>query len=206
MQPTSYIITQQSQGISLLQSRLTQAQCLRWSWPFVVWPAVNGSEVDSAAWRRIGVRLLEDRGKMRDRPGAQGCWHSHFALWQHCVGQDQPIIVLEHDVDILGGWQAQPVEQGVIKLHDRTKHKQNTITGEWSTGAYAYVITPRWARTLIEHAQEHGAQALDKHIGDRAVPWQYSRQVLARHRGGHASTTAAIRKGNLPKFRSHGRP
>jgi hypothetical protein len=139
------------------------------------------------------VEILADRGKLRYRPGAQGCWISHFDLWQHCVDLAHSIIVLEHDVIAQSGWDPEIADRReLIKLYRSAPVKTNTITGQWSLGAHAYYLTPSNAQLLITHSRCHGAQALDKHLGDRVVDWQFWHRdlfLLDPHRG--ASTTRA---------------
>jgi len=33
-------------------------------------------------------------------PGETGCFASHYQLWQHCVASNEPMIVMEDDVDV----------------------------------------------------------------------------------------------------------
>lgn len=192
MQPLSYFIVQTSY-CSHPQSRInyqrsqqnwsvSQSHAQQWSWPYTVWPAVDGYTVDSSYWARSGLRLL-DRGAIRYRPGAQGCWFSHWGLWQHCRDQGQPIIVLEHDARIQNSWTDLDLDLCVWKLHrpDGRGEEINTVTGAWSRGAWAYTLTPSQADQLIEFTLKNGVQAVDKQIGAQAVTWQYLNCDLVRH-------------------------
>jgi hypothetical protein len=188
-QPLTWIIadvdpTSPNYKISQTNLARTLAQALKYSWSVSVWPAVVGDRVTEQTWRDIGVELL-DRGAIVKRPGARGCWHSHWGLWNHCVTIDRPIVVLEHDAYISGVWPRDiDLDQCVWKLHkpDGRGLRENTITGTWSCGAYSYTLTPTFAQQLIDFSKTHGAQAVDKQIGSRAVPWQYWTSDLAPHR------------------------
>ena len=171
----------------------TQAQALLHGWRTDVWPAVNGHAVTAADWSRIGVALL-NRGAILKRPGAQGCWFSHWGLWEHCVSTDQPIVVLEHDAHVNGTWPENiNLDQCVWKLHvpDGRGERVNTITGEWSCGAWAYTLTPRFARELIDFSRRNGAQAVDKQLGRSVVPWQYWPTNLVTHSPAVRSSTTS---------------
>jgi GR25 family glycosyltransferase involved in LPS biosynthesis len=181
-----YSVSQQNLAQTLKQARLHGWQCS-------VWPAVNGRGVTAEDWSRIGVELL-DRGAIVKRPGARGCWHSHWSLWQHCTDIDQPIVVLEHDAYITGPWPRDiDLEQSVWKLHrpDGRGERVNTITGEWSCGAWAYTLTPRFAQSLIDFSRAHGAQAVDKQLGRSVIPWQYWPTDLVTHRPAVRSSTTS---------------
>jgi hypothetical protein len=198
MQPRVFVIADcdpRSPHYSVSQRNLarTQAQALLHEWRTEVWPAVNGHAVTSADWKGIGVELL-DRGAIVHRPGARGCWFSHWGLWQHCLSTDQPVVILEHDAHINDAWPAGiDLDQCVWKLHgpDGRGERLNTITGEWSCGAWAYTLTPRFAGQLIDFSRINGAQAVDKQLGRLAVPWQYWSRDLVTHRPAvRASTTS----------------
>jgi hypothetical protein len=188
-QPLTYIIADcdpHSAHYAVSQQNLarTQQQLDAHQWTYHVWPAVNGRAIGLADWESIGVKLL-DRGAIVKRPGARGCWHSHWGLWNHCVTIDRPIVVLEHDAYISAAWpQGINLDQCVWKLHrpDGRGLRENTITGTWSCGSYSYTLTPTFAQQLIDFSRTHGAQAVDKQIGSRAVPWQYWTSDLAPHR------------------------
>jgi GR25 family glycosyltransferase involved in LPS biosynthesis len=167
----------------------------RHGWPYEIFPAVDGNTISPADWNCIGVQM-SDAGKMSRRPGAQGCWHSHFALWQRCVESNQPIVILEHDAIITAPWPDHiDIDTQLIKLYTTAECKINPAFGTWSKGAHAYSVTPAQAKTLITHAQTHGAQAVDKHLGDAVLPWTFYTTdlvVLNPRRG--PSSTSPLRK------------
>lgn len=191
MQPTVYVIAQNTHSGGAKSrsnyniSRKRLGRCARsldrYGWKWREWSAVDGTLVTRDTWQQIGVTLLEDRGKLRDRPGAQGCWMSHWGLWNHCAQSGESMIILEHDAIALRSWNLDFSQRsGVIKLFTAGT-KTNSITGEWSKGAWAYWICPSAADRLIEHAQAHGAQALDKHLGSAVVDIHYLDPPLFKH-------------------------
>jgi hypothetical protein len=182
----NYPISQRNLAQTLKQAEIHGWQCS-------VWPAVLGHTVTAEDWQRISVELL-DRGAIVKRPGARGCWFSHWGLWQHCVSIDQPIIILEHDAYVTAPWPADiDLDQCIWKLHrpDGRGERINTITGEWSCGAWAYTLTPRFAQQLIDFSRANGAQAVDKQLGRAVVPWQYWSTDLVTHRPAVRSSTTS---------------
>jgi hypothetical protein len=174
-------------------------ECLRsldrWGWTAQRFDAVEGMTITAASWQDIGVQMLA-RGKMPRRPGAQGCWHSHWRLWNICADEDRPLVIIEHDGVIQQGWPGTlDIEAAVVKLYSSAPCKTNDITGSWSLGSHAYTLTPAQARSLINHAREHGAQALDKHLGDRVINWRFLGWDLVKlnPRRGASTTSRSIK-------------
>lgn len=167
------------------------ASLRKYNWNFEVVPAVNGQTVTAQTWQSIGVRLSAD-GKMSRRPGAQGCWMSHWQLWNRCVKDNVPIVVMEHDAIVTATWPEDlDIESRLVKLYRTAECKVNPAFGRWSKGAHAYTLTPSQAQQLISYAQTNGAQAADKHLGDLVLPWTfYSRDlVVLNPRRGPSSTS-----------------
>jgi GR25 family glycosyltransferase involved in LPS biosynthesis len=160
------------------------------NWLYEIYPAVNGWTLTAKDWDNIGVKI--GGGKIGRRPGAQGCWHSHFHLWQTCINLDHPIAILECDVLVTGPWPDIDCSASLIKLYTNAVCKTHPIFGRWSKGSHAYAISPDQARSLISFSRGSGAEALDKHLGDKVVPWSFYQQdlvVLNPHRG--RSTTSS---------------
>jgi GR25 family glycosyltransferase involved in LPS biosynthesis len=168
---TAYIITDPHSTLSTSLAAETIDKLEQHNWSYKIWPAVNGFKLTADDWRELGIQLLP-RGKTPGRPGALGCIHSHFRLWQHCQKINEPIAVLEHDALAQASFpQDLDLEQGIWKLCAAGALRHNDITGTWSRGSWAYTLTPQQAQSLIAFAREHGVQALDKQIGSNAVAW-----------------------------------
>lgn len=191
MQPCSYVIAHTSSPVvgECVQS-LEQH-----GWPYKIISATDGQTITQRDWDRIGVRM-SDTGKMPSRPGAQGCWHSHFRLWRQCVELNEPIVVLEHDAVVTAPWpNTLDIETQLIKLYSTAECKLHPHFGLWSKGSHAYSLTPQQAQILITDAQTRGAQAVDKHLGDRVLPWTFlSYDLVVRNPRRVRSTTSQIRK------------
>jgi hypothetical protein len=174
MQPTCYVITHaESRAINDCVASLKKH-----NWKFEKFNAVNGQTITHDDWQRIGIKM-SDQGKMSKRPGAQGCWHSHYELWNKCLTSNTPIVIMEHDAVVNGPWPENlDIDSKLVKLYISAECKVNPAYGRWSKGAHAYTLTPAQAQTLIDHACQHGAQAVDKHLGDLVLPWTFLDQDL----------------------------
>ena len=118
-------------------------------------------------------------GKMRQRPGAQGCWMSHWQLWNRCADHGEPLVILEHDAVVQAAWpQDLDIESRLVKLYRNAECKTKPQFGRSSKGSHAYTITPAQAAQLIAFARATPAQAPDKHLGDGVVPWTFYNQDL----------------------------
>ena len=163
----------------------------RHGWTYTVVAATQGNTVTDRTWTDIGVEL-RTTGKMLGRPGAQGCWISHYRLWRKCVDTDLPITILEHDALVQAPWPADlPNTQNLVKLYSTAECKQHPVYGLWSKGAHAYTITPQQAAQLIQHSLAHGAEAVDKHLGSHVLDWCfYTQDLVVLNPGRGASTTS----------------
>jgi hypothetical protein len=163
-------------------------------WAFEIVPAVNGHTVTEQTWQSIGVQMSTN-GKMSRRPGAQGCWMSHWHLWNCCVENNLPVIILEHDAVATAPWPTDlDIESTLIKLYTTAECKINPAFGLWSKGSYAYTLTPAQAQRLIDHARANSAQAIDKHLGDLVLPWAFHSTdlIVLNPRRGKSTTSSKI--------------
>jgi GR25 family glycosyltransferase involved in LPS biosynthesis len=186
-QPTCYVITHT--GSKVIGDCI--ASLKKYNWIFEAFDAVDGQKITNADWKKINI-TMSVQGKMPRRLGAQGCWHSHYALWNKCIINNTPIVIMEHDAVVNGPW---PVEldilSSLVKLYKTAECKVNPAFGKWSKGAHAYTVTPTQARRLIEYARDNGAQAVDKHLGDLVLPWTFLNYdlVTLNPRRGPSSTS-----------------
>jgi hypothetical protein len=174
IQPTCYVIAHP-------QSRVINdciASLVKHNWKFEKVDAVDGQSITDADWKRIGI-AMSDKGKISRRLGAQGCWHSHYKLWNKCETTNTPIVVMEHDAVVNGPWPVDlEINKQLVKLYSDTGYRVSPTFGRWSRGSHAYTVTPAQANRLIQHARDNGAQAVDKHLGDLVLPWIFLNQDL----------------------------
>jgi GR25 family glycosyltransferase involved in LPS biosynthesis len=186
-QPRCYIIAHST-------SRVIQdcvASLRQNNWNFEIFPAVDGHQVSKQTWQDIGVEVSQE-GKMSRRPGAQGCWMSHWQLWNRCVQSQESVVILEHDAVVTGPWPVDlDIDTHLVKLYTQAECKVNPAFGRWSKGAHAYTLTPSQAQQLIAYAKNNGAQAADKHLGDLVLPWTFYTKdlVVLNPKRGPSSTS-----------------
>ena len=174
IQPMCYVIAHAQSRV--IDDCITSLE--KYNWNFKRFDAVDGQKITNTNWKKIGI-AMSDQGKMPRRPGAQGCWHSHYALWNECITTNEPIVVMEHDAVINGPWpESLDIDNQLVKLYSNAECKVNPAFGRWSKGAHAYTVTPTQAQRLINYARDNGAQAVDKHLGDLVLPWTFLNQDL----------------------------
>lgn len=167
-----------------------------------VWPAVNGLTAADKFQEYKIPKLLHNS---MQRAGNQGCFLSHFQLWQHCVELNEPILILEHDgviireipqnineqyIDVLnldpydqsGDTYDQMVNDSITSPVDYyyIPRRKRNLAGEYLPGAYGYLIKPHAALKLINFAQTVGALPTDKHIGRDVVDLKSTTVPLVR--------------------------
>ena len=158
---------------------ITLHYCNQHSWNTEVVDAINGYNFNELTWHwqsfglQVPKKSNKKLSKFGDLPGAQGCFLSHYMLWQRCVELDQPIIVLEDDAVILGPMPEIITDKDLIKLHNPRHMHQHKKLGAWAPGAFAYWLTPEGAKKLIDFSKNDGPGHADKLIGSNILNWDY---------------------------------
>lgn len=180
------------QGLETL--RETESLLEKFHYNHQRWPQTVGRSVTADTWRSLNIRRL-DQGKWVNRPGAWGCFISHYRLWQLCRHSVQPMLILEHDALAQASWPDDlDLDRCVWKLWRPQPTKFKPTVGYWNRGAWAYTLTPKQAQSLIQFTEQHGALALDKQIGSHAVEWQhYDRDLFLHNPKKRISTTSRSR-------------
>ena len=151
--------------------------CNQHKWDVEVINGVNGYFLKDDDWNNFGLQVPKKSTKRPEKfgnlPGAQGCFLSHYRLWQQCVVLGDPIIVLEDDAEVLGSMPTIHTDQDLIKLHDPRRMHQHAKLGSWAPGAFAYWISPSGARKLINFSKNNVPGHADKLIGSNILNWDY---------------------------------
>ena len=139
--------------------------------------AINGKDVERH-YIETGVPRPAKALK-KGRIGVLGCFFSHYYLWQNCVQQNIPHLILEHDgyiireipknicsqfTDILKLDRCDPFSSTYNSVIEKEKEYPLSIekyinqspkaihkigTGNYFKGAYSYIIKPNGAKKLI---------------------------------------------------------
>lgn len=146
--------------------------------------AVNGLNADQH------LQFLNIKPKKKIRAGALGCALSHISLWKHCVNDNQPYLILEHD-----GYFIKPLPLDILNMFDdvlkldncnpynedyeinieQNSHEDLKIididkelsgaAGYYSRGAYGYIIKPHAAAAILNWIKTNGFIKADHQLG-----------------------------------------
>lgn len=152
----------------------------------------------------LGVKKYPAKLK-KDHPGVMGCAASHFSLWQQCVEDGEPYLILEQD-----GYMIRPLpdldfdqvlkldsgdpfsadydqqvesgdEQGVQDYDLTWGYKKKAAPyGGYFRGAWSYMIKPEAAEILINAFRTNGWVPADKQFGADLLHLQTVRQTVFR--------------------------
>jgi glycosyl transferase family 25 len=193
-QPKTFVIAVKGHPVSenQLQDCLSTAE--EFNWDINIFWGVDGRTITKDTWITEGITPRLDKPTM-GRPGVQGCFLSHWALWKKCVELNEPIIILEHDAIIQGPWQPLELTDSIIKLHRYYKQKNpkyDEDTGLWSASGHAYCLSPAHADTLIKFVKNKGAFEADRIIGDKVIPFKHLGKPSLVERQNEYSTTTNL--------------
>lgn len=190
-QPKTFVIAIKDHLISEQQLNDCLKSAEKYDWHVEIFWGINGNTVSSETWASQGLRLRTDKF-ISDKPGVQGCFLSHYVLWNKCVELDEPIIILEHDAIIQQPWAPILLENSIVKLHRHYKRKTlkyDTDSGLWSPSGHAYCLSPRHAETLINFVKRVGAYEVDVVMGDKVIGIEHINPSLVERQNLYSTTT-----------------
>lgn len=176
-----YIIRLESHELSQAWSLHAMTTGLALGWDLEYWSGVDGRLTGLAQY---GIAIYQGHKKCvryMSRPGTQGCFLSHWQLWNQCVKQDEPMAIFEHDIEFLLGPSNVWPDTDVTKLEGFRPSKP-IPAGQWWEGARAYVITPQGASKIIAWVSKHGAMPADWMLCDGIVTVAHDQQSLVQVR------------------------
>jgi GR25 family glycosyltransferase involved in LPS biosynthesis len=154
----------------------TLSSCQTYNWNTKLFNAVNGYNLNESIWKDYGLscpkKSKNDKKKIGDLPGAQGCFLSHYVLWNRCIELNHPIVVLEDDAEIIAPLNEIITDFDLLKLHKPRIAGQSKL-GHWSIGAFAYWISPLGAKKLVEFSKKNSPILVDKLMVSSVINWNY---------------------------------
>jgi GR25 family glycosyltransferase involved in LPS biosynthesis len=193
-QPKTFVIAIKGHTISEQQLEDCLDSAKKYNWTVEVFWGVDGRSITEDTWKHAGLSYRTDKPTMH-RPGVQGCFLSHWALWQKCVNINEPIIILEHDAVIQSQWKTIDISNGILKLHKHYSGKKSKIdehSGNWSKSGHAYCLSSDHAKILINFVKQVGAYEVDRIIGDKVISYSHLGNPSLIERQNSFSTTENI--------------
>ena len=156
--------------------------------------AIDGSEPNFLHADKAQPELTQLRKRYRLKPEEIACFASHFELWMHCIELEQPITILEDDIDIHPD--ALNIMQQVYSLIQQYHYIKLSATCEdrifypilplingfilgsyhkQTLGATAYIISPTAAQSFVHNATRF-LEPVDDYM---EKPWRHSVQTYS---------------------------
>ena len=171
-----------------------------WTWP-------TGKKITCSK-----TNLLLTPYKTYDNNKRIAAAQSHYKLWKHCVGINEPIMILEHDAIFTHKFEAPSttLNVGAYSINDpkgatfKSKDYSNKLKEGFNTvpwvapenipqglpGHSAYVITPWAARNIIEKQDSIGWWPNDAIMCKQLCEWLYVYKPFFTKTQGVKSTTS----------------
>jgi GR25 family glycosyltransferase involved in LPS biosynthesis len=191
-QPKAFIIALKNHPVSEAQLKDCLTSAEKNNWKTEVFWGVYGNTLTPQHWIDIDVKSYIGK------PGAEGCWFSHYYLWKKCIELNEPIVILEHDAVIQRPWQPLEIDKSLIKLHKHYRRDplsckwNHAVCGRWSPSTHAYCIIPDHASILIEAAKNLGAHPADVFMGSNIVSVELLGEPELVSRQNSYSTTSQL--------------
>lgn len=140
--------------------------------------------------------------------GVKGCFASHYFLWNLCVVENVPLLILEHDAFMIRPLPANILEnfQDVCKLDSCNPFsdmydsqvsedfgnnvidydlswgykKKAAPYGGYFRGAWSYIIKPHAADIIIRQVKNNGWVPADKQFGESILKLQCTQSTIFR--------------------------
>jgi len=143
--------------------------CDKVGMPWEYWDAYNGLEGTIVPpEHHSGIMEMVKITDHYMTRGEVACALSHISLWQKCVIDDQPLVVLEHDSIMVQPYMSHSVYNSICYLggHEQAKqgwqvlptppHASEGPNYHFICRAHAYAIDPAVAKNLLAHVLKMG--------------------------------------------------
>jgi len=195
------IITLKDNELSERIAKESIEQASKFNLPVKYFEAVNGFYTEQHLVN-LGIHP-----KKKMRPGALGCALSHIYLWRQCVQDNEPYLILEHDgyfieplpdnildrfEDVLKLDNCNPYSDSYEQdIKDKSKNQLEILdieedpellgaVGQYSRGAYAYIIKPHAAAKILKWVEINGIIKADHQLGKNICKISTVNKSIAR--------------------------
>lgn len=199
----TYIISLAESGTDVHQKSAqkilptTIESCRKNNWTIEIFDAINGYALTQDIWDQLNLKSPKKKnnsvGKFEDKPGAHGCFLSHYILWNRCVSLNEPIIILEDDALVINQLSVIDTKHDLLKLHSPRGEKIHPVFGKWSPMAFAYWLTPIGAKKLINYSIQNKPTYNDKMIGSNILSWDYIKSPIVKLQSRKGSSTNPLK-------------
>lgn len=148
---------------------------------FRYFDAIDGKAGKHPLFARHDPRLAEIRYGFQLAPGELGCFASHYLLWELCVREQRPLLIMEDDIELTDGFRdnleiaSRKIDDyGLLRLSSH-KNRNFMVREEVGTGhkivqfaqnpsgTSCYAIAPWAAAKFLEHA-DIWFEPVDSHL------------------------------------------
>jgi hypothetical protein len=165
----AYIIRVEGHEDGEQKAKRCSDSCDKVGMPWEYWDAYNGLEGTIVPPEHHGgvMEMVKITDHYMTR-GEVACALSHISLWQKCVIDDQPLVVLEHDSIMVQPYMNHSVYNSICYLggHEQAKqgwqvlptppHASEGPNYHFICRAHAYAIDPAVAKNLLAHVLKMG--------------------------------------------------
>lgn len=165
----AYIIRVEGHEGSEQKAQRCSDSCTKVGMPWEYWDAYNGlSDSIIPPDHHDGFMNMVKITDHYMTRGEVACALSHISLWQKCVLEDKPLVVLEHDSIMIQPYVKHSVYNSICYLggHEQVKHGWQVLPTpphaseghnyHFICRAHAYAIDPAVAKNLLAHVLKFG--------------------------------------------------
>lgn len=166
---SAYIIRIKNNTLSENFAERCAKSCAEVSMNYEFWDAYDGtSDCIVPSSNHIGIMPMIKLTDHYMTRGEVACALSHISLWQKCVLDDKPLVILEHDAIMLAPYKTHAVYNSICYLGSKEQYKDGWAVyptpPHASEGpnyhficrAHAYAIDPCVAKNMIAHVLKYG--------------------------------------------------
>lgn len=168
----AYIIRVAGNDNSEQQANRCADSCVRVGMNYEFWDAYNGiaDTLIPPKHHNDVMKMIKITDHYMTR-GEVACALSHISLWAKCAIQDKPIVILEHDTEMMAAYKTHAVYNSICYLGglEQVKkgwsvmptppHASEGPNYHFICRAHAYAIDPAVAKSMVAHAIKYGINA-----------------------------------------------